>query len=636
MRKFTLLLALAALFAVTLAPAQTPGTKGSGEVFFSETFGWGNPADPKGWTAPAGFYFEDPNDQGTNWVWWPPDLGFVNRYTQDPPLQSTTRENGFLALFLEGYNMETGELIERNVDNSVVFPPVDCSQHGSVMVRFQTHFMNYSDGLNFLEISIDGLRWSKVDVRFGCGHKDRPQDKPPGVPAIFEANISDIAAGMNSVIMKMHWSGTYMYYWAFDDFTLAEAYDYDLKINWAKMEWDDGDENTAMSWIYNIPKSQLNAVGGFMNFQSSAWNYGEYDQEAAYLDLDINKNGTSVFHKTTPPVDEGTGNLDTVDIADKYSPVDFGHYKINWEFKGKEADSNPGNNKIETFFNVTDSVYARADDTNDLGWSMTKESYTTAAVENLNHFSGTIYPIFNDCEVSSISVFIVGGKADSYINYRFVLMKVPIGEEDETPYELLTTEMIQLDSAVFNTWVTMPLYKDGESEFLKKGDLVYVGVSQDNTNADPWVRRGQGLQIGTDNSIKLTESNTVCLYDGGSDTGLGRYLGKYNLMQRLNLNDHSNYTDGVKEALVAAALGQNFPNPFNRSTEISYELANGSDVIFEIMDMTGRKVMESNEGFVPSGKHTFNLDASSLQPGVYFYTMKAGDFTETKQMVITQ
>ncbi|MCX6226060.1 MAG: hypothetical protein NTV01_15130, partial [Bacteroidia bacterium] len=60
MRKFTLLLAVAGLFAAATAQAQTPGTKGNGQVFFTETFGWENPADAKGWTAPAGYYFLDP------------------------------------------------------------------------------------------------------------------------------------------------------------------------------------------------------------------------------------------------------------------------------------------------------------------------------------------------------------------------------------------------------------------------------------------------------------------------------------------------------------------------------------------------------------------------------------------------
>jgi len=267
---------------------------------------------------------------------------------------------------------------------------------------------------------------------------------------------------------------------------------------------------------------------------------------------------------------------------------------------------------------------------------MSKEAYCTECTENLNHFAGSIFPIFGDCEVDAISVFITGGKADEFLNYRFTLFKVPIGEEDETPYELLTTDMIQLDSAVFDTWVTMPLYKDGESEFLKKGDLVYAGIQFDNTNPNHLDRRNKGLEIGTDNSVKLTESVGIAIFDGGERTGLGDYYGKRNFMIRLLLNDHSNQIDGVPNTLAAATLGQNFPNPFNRSTEINYELVNGSNVVFEVMDMTGRKVMETHEGFMPAGKHTYTLDGKSLQPGVYFYTLKAGDFTETKQMVITQ
>jgi hypothetical protein len=634
MRKFTLALALIGLFAAA-SVAQTPGVKGSGEVFYTQTFGWGNPADPKGWTAPEGFYFLDPLDIGFNWVWWPGDLGFVSIYTQDPPLNSTTKADGVIANFLEGYNMMTGTLLEQNLDNSVGFPPIDCSQHGSVIVRFQTHFMAYSVAHMWLEISVDNwVHSATVNVNFGCGHKDRPMDKPKGEPALFEANISDVVAGMNDVRMRLHWLDTRLYYWAVDDFTLSEAYDYDMKLRYVQMEWDDSDENTRMSWIYNIPKTQLDGVGGFLNFESAAINFGEYDQEEVNLDLDITKNGTSVFHKNSEPTDVAILITDTAKIADKYIPADFGHYKIKWDFKGKFAENNPVDNSVESFFNVTDSIYSRSDDTNDLSWSMTKESYTTAATANIGHFSGSIFPILGDCEVSSISVFITGGKADNLLMYRFSLWKKFVNEGEETTEEILVTEQVQLDSADFNTWVTMELSKDGETEFLKKGDLVYAGISQDNLNENHLTRRNQGLEIGTDNSVKLTESVGASIYDGSFRSGLGDFFGKRNFMIHLNLNDHRNRIDGVENSLTTALLGQNYPNPFNGATQIDYELVNGSEVIFEVMDMTGRKVLTQNEGFVPAGKHQFNLNAGSLDAGIYFYTIKAGSFVQTKQMVV--
>lgn len=641
MQKFTLLLVLAVLFAATPVKAQTPGTKGNGQVFYTETFGWEDAADPKGWKAPPGYSFLDPLDLGYNWVWWPAGLGFVSNLIQDPPLNSTTRENGCLALFLEEYNMQSGTLLGTNLDNSVVFPTMDCSSHSSVVVRYETHFMAYCAYLNlraemYLEVSVDGwVHSAAYKVNFGCGHKQRPLDKPKGEPALLEVNISDVAAGQPAVQMRLHWLNTYLYYWAVDDFTVSEAYNNDLKLNFVKMEWEDSNPNTTMGWICNIPKSQLDGTNGFINFQSSALNFGEYDQESVYLDLDITKNGGSVFHKMTTPVDVYTLMVDSALIADEYSPSDFGHYKIGWEFKAKEPDEFPGDNKRETFFNVTDSVYSRSDDTNDVGWSLSKEAYTTAAIENIGHFAGSVFPIFKDCEVSSISVFIVGGKADQYLNYRFTLFYVPLGQEDETPYELLTTEMIQLDSADFNTWVTMELSKDGESEFLKKGDLVYAGIQYDNTNTEYLIRRNQGLEIGTDNSVLLPEGVAVGIYDGTISAGLESYVGRMNLMCRLNLNDHSNVNDGVENSLTAATLNQNFPNPFNRSTEITYELTTGSDVSFEIMDLTGRKVMEVKKGLMPAGKHSFTLETGTLDAGAYFYTLKAGSFVQTKQMVIS-
>ena len=222
------------------------------------------------------------------------------------------------------------------------------------------------------------------------------------------------------------------------------------------------------------------------------------------------------------------------------------------------------------------------------------------------------------------------------MNYRFSLYFQVPGEVIENSYERLFTDMVQLDSASFNTWVTMSLGKDGESEFLKKGDVVYAGYTFDNTNADHLVRRGQGMEIGTDNTVALTESATVAIYRGTSATGLDNYFGKRNLMVHLNLNDHGNINDGVELNPALASLGQNFPNPFSRSTEIAYELTSGSEVSFEVMDLTGRKVMEINKGMMPAGKHTYTLETNNLDPGVYFYTLKAGSFVQTKQMVIVE
>ena len=632
MRTIIYTTAILMMTAIIEVQAQNPVTKGSGEVFFSETFDWENPEDPKGWTAPDGYYLLDPKDQGTNWQWWKGP--FIDYLTQDPMLQSTTMDDGCIALFMERYNPAGFDEIK--VDNSIGFPPLDCSEHSSVVVRYETHFMGSSPVDMFLEVSVDNwVHSATYSVNFGCGHKDRPLDYPKGKPAIMSLNISDVAAGLDNVQMRLHWMNSAFYYWAVDDFTLAEAWDNDLRIGYLQMEWNDQDENTSMAWIHNIPKSQLTGSNGFFNFESPVVNFGENDQYGVYLDLDITKNGNSVFNRTSPEKELWVLYNDTVRIEDTYSPEEFGHYKVSMEYKSEEEDDFPSDNKREAYFNVTDSIYSRADDTSELSWSFTKERYNINAEANIEFFNGTIFPIFNDCEVSSISVYISGGKADEFIDYKYSLYLVP-QEEDEQPYELLNTQWRQLDSADFNTWVTMPLEKDGESEFLKAGDLVYAGITFNNFNPDYLVRRNKGLEIGTDNSVKLTSPTAMGYYEGNWETGLNDFIGKRNLMIRLNLNDNSNIIDGIDIASAMASLGQNYPNPFRHSTRIDFELSEGTGVSFELKDITGRTVKMVDLGELPSGRHTYDLETNGLEPGIYFYTLKAGSFLQTKRMTLAE
>jgi len=638
MRKFTLLFAMVLFVGGAFAQTtkSTPATKGSGETFYLQTFDWGNPADPKGWTAPDGFYFEDFLDVGFNWEWWPPGDSLNASWTHEPALQSNTPDDGYLCNFVDLYNTEAGT--EQNLDNTVVFPPFDCSDKTSVIVRYLTHFMCYSVSHMYLEISVDDWVHSAIyDVSFGTGHKDRPNDAAPGQPAVFEANITDVAAGMPNVLMKLHWLDTRLYFWLVDDFELAEAYDNDLRIKHFTVEWDNGDPNSKEAFTYMIPKSQLDGTGGYFNWEASVMNFGEMDQEDVYLDLTITKNNEVIWEKTTDPwFVVPILEIDTAQIADKFVPEDFGHYKVHMDFKQTQEEQTPENDEVDFFFHVTDSIYSRSDDTSELAWSMTFESYATDNTSNEDYFSGSIFPIRGDCEVNSISVYIQGGLADGLIEYQFQLYYVPVGEEDETPIKwLVSPDIITLDSSMFNTWVTLPFDKDGESEFLKAGDLVYAGISQWNWHENHLLRRNYGLQIGTDRTVQQVETSSVSIYEGGIRTGLGDFFGKRNLMCRLNINDHSNIIDNVDVSSAISSLGQNYPNPFKQTTEISYELANGSNVMIEVMDLSGRQVMEVNEGFKPAGKHTKVLNVGNLDAGIYFYTLKADGFTETKRMIVS-
>jgi hypothetical protein len=614
-----------------------PRLKGNGQVFFTETFGWENPADPKGWTAPAGFYMLDPNDNGFNWHWWGNDSLIAAALTKEPPMRSTTAENGNLCLFLSKYNEFNTTRVD--LDNSIVFPVINCSSHGTVVVSYETCFMCYNANSTWkmlMEVSVDNwVHSAAYDVSFGVNHKGRPEKTTPGKPAIFQANISDVAAGQPNVQIRFTWRSTSLYFWQIDDFKLSEAWDNDLQMRFSQMEWTDGDDVSKMTPAFMMPKSQL-AGNSYTNFKGAALNFGEYDQSDSYFEVDITKNNTNVFHAEGAKKNLYTLVTDTTLITEAYTPTEFGHYRVDYNYHSKETDNTPENNSKSVYFNVTDSVYSHADNTSEEAFVWGFEAYGTVDLPNLNHKVGVQYKIYGDCEANSLSAYIAGGLGDGLIDFRYGLYYVPVGQEDETPIELMVSESVVYDSTMINKWITLPLSKDGESEFLKAGDLVYACVDYNNQHTDINSKRYDNLKIGADQSFMIMDPTSIAMGDAQTWDKGNSYINERNLMVRLNINDNSNIVDGVDLVRSSAFVGQNYPNPFNRTTDISYELVDGADVTVTVMDLTGRVVMDIRKGFQPSGKQTVRLDASGLDAGVYLYTVKAGNFTETKRMTVNK
>jgi hypothetical protein len=82
------------------------------------------------------------------------------------------------------------------------------------------------------------------------------------------------------------------------------------------------------------------------------------------------------------------------------------------------------------------------------------------------------------------------------------------------------------------------------------------------------------------------------------------------------------------------SLSQNYPNPFNPATTIQFNMPKAGNVEVKVFDILGREVAVLVNEFKQVGTHTINFDASGLSSGVYFYTMKSGDFSTTKKMLL--
>ncbi len=87
---------------------------------------------------------------------------------------------------------------------------------------------------------------------------------------------------------------------------------------------------------------------------------------------------------------------------------------------------------------------------------------------------------------------------------------------------------------------------------------------------------------------------------------------------------------------VQFTLKQNYPNPFNPSTIISFTLPKESDITLVVYDIMGREVKMIEKGYRSAGSHQIEFNGESLTSGVYFYRLTAGEFTETRKMMLVK
>ena len=92
--------------------------------------------------------------------------------------------------------------------------------------------------------------------------------------------------------------------------------------------------------------------------------------------------------------------------------------------------------------------------------------------------------------------------------------------------------------------------------------------------------------------------------------------------------------EASREAPSDFQLFQNYPNPFNPSTNISFRLQRTSSIQLEVFDILGRKVSTLFEGMKPTGTYTITFNASSLNSGVYYYSLTFDGTTLSKKMLL--
>ena len=94
---------------------------------------------------------------------------------------------------------------------------------------------------------------------------------------------------------------------------------------------------------------------------------------------------------------------------------------------------------------------------------------------------------------------------------------------------------------------------------------------------------------------------------------------------------------GVKDeinSINSFGLSQNYPNPFNPVTSISYNVGKPGPVTIKVYDALGKEVITLVNEEKSAGSYSVEFDGSDLASGIYLYQLKAGNFTQTRKMIL--
>jgi len=167
----------------------------------------------------------------------------------------------------------------------------------------------------------------------------------------------------------------------------------------------------------------------------------------------------------------------------------------------------------------------------------------------------------------------------------------------------------------------------------------YISVSV--TRDDPSTGNKDGFKNGNMISFKvwkvshqvLIENIKVDYIEGYNEL----FQGSGTTILRLDAINSGTFTDDLGKPLTG--LGDNYPNPFNRSTWIEYTLSDEMNVTIAVYDILGRKLKVLIDEHMTAGTHKVLWDGQDdqenrMKQGIYFYEMKTGDYSGVKSMYI--
>ncbi len=189
-------------------------------------------------------------------------------------------------------------------------------------------------------------------------------------------------------------------------------------------------------------------------------------------------------------------------------------------------------------------------------------------------------------------------------------------------------------------------------------DFWFIAVSMDNANEDFWLQYYDGSSWQTiETWARTTDFDNGTFYNKVVTISSGSYNFPTNAKLRFMCDASGNrdyvYIDEVEwrggsggtsgfvssigetiEIPEEYSLTQNYPNPFNPTTMFAFTLPEAGHATLTVYNVAGQKVATLVDASLEQGVHYAEWDAADFASGVYFYKLQAGEFAETRKMIL--
>ncbi|MGY6562041.1 MAG: T9SS type A sorting domain-containing protein [Luteibaculaceae bacterium] len=333
--------------------------------------------------------------------------------------------------------------------------------------------------------------------------------------------------------------------------------------------------------------------------------------------LTVTINGPADFSETllSIPRSIAVGAFDTLIVPNFLftSTMPTGVYTLNYSFAAEQTLPNPAA--------VTNSRTVRLSN-----WEMAKDLGTrTGAFTNTtgnnnaagNYRIGPGFYIYDDVTIYSLGFNL---DAASTLGESFEIAVWDADYNGPNPESFLDGPSdIEVTANMINNFVYVDLE---DPVFMEEGEgvIIYLTYFQDSHPTNRVFLNLGGSSVDLVNYIRVLDGATNCCFITSHP------------MIRMNLNPTGTVNvEGIskKEVFLKA-----FPNPSNDNFEIQYVLENDAQVLIELVDITGKVIMNKNEGRRASGvQHNFTIDGRNLTSGMYFYSLIVDGKRHTKKLI---